>query len=126
MKHSFSILWLVLGTLLSGVVQTNAQVNVTQHHNHDSRHGLYVDPAFVGVLINNPASVTAWATSAIGGAIWGVGGIASDGTNPFVSTGNTFNTGGNWGGGEAVIRFRPGPIFTGRDTYSYPDTHGCA
>ncbi len=26
----------------------------------------------VGVPINNPASVTAWATSAIGGGIWGV------------------------------------------------------
>ena len=23
------------------------------------------------------------------------------------------NTGGNWGGGEAVIRFQPGPIFSG-------------
>ena len=53
------------------------------------------------------------ATSAIGGAIWGVGGVASDGTNPFVTTGNTFNTSGNWGGGEAVIRFQPGPIFSG-------------
>ena len=67
----------------------------------------------VGVPINNPASVTAWATDAIGGGIWGVGGIASDGTNPFVTTGNTFNTGGNWSGGEAVVRFQPGPIFSG-------------
>ncbi|PYJ92047.1 MAG: hypothetical protein DME71_00385, partial [Verrucomicrobia bacterium] len=67
----------------------------------------------VGVPINNPASVTAWATSALGGAIWGVGGIASDGTNPFAATGNTYNTGGIWGGGEAVIRFQPGPIFSG-------------
>ena len=67
----------------------------------------------VGVPINNPASVMAWATDAIGGAIWGVGGVASDGSNPFVTTGNTFDTLGNWGGGEAVIRFQPGPIFTG-------------
>jgi hypothetical protein len=67
----------------------------------------------VGVPIDNPASVTAWATSAGGGGIWGVGGVASDGTNPFVTTSNTFNTGGNWSGGEAVIRFQPGPIFTG-------------
>jgi hypothetical protein len=29
-----------------GVFSANAQVNVTQHHNHDSRDGLYVDPAF--------------------------------------------------------------------------------
>jgi outer membrane protein assembly factor BamB len=67
----------------------------------------------VGVPINDPSGVMAWATDAIGGAIWGVGGVASDGKNPFVVTGNTFNTGGNWGGGEAVIRFQPGPIFTG-------------
>ena len=67
----------------------------------------------VGVPINNPAGAMAWATSAIGGTVWGVGGVASDGTNPFITTGNTFNTGGNWGGGEAVIRFQPGPIFTG-------------
>ncbi len=67
----------------------------------------------VGVPINNPASVTAWATTATGGGVWGVGGVASDGTNPFVATGNTFSTGGVWSGGEAVIRFLPGPIFTG-------------
>ena len=69
----------------------------------------------VGVPINNPASVTAWAaaTSGHGGAIWGVGGIASDGANPFVTTGNGW-TGGTWDGSEAVIRFQPGPIFTGQ------------
>ena len=71
----------------------------------------------VGVPINNPASVTAWAagtsTGTHGGAIWGVGGIASDGNDPFVTTGNTFDTGGTWDGGEAVIRFQPGPIFSG-------------
>jgi hypothetical protein len=68
----------------------------------------------VGVPINNPADVTAWAaaTSDHGGGIWGVGGVASDGANPFVTTGNTW-TNGNWSGGEAVIRFQPGPIFTG-------------
>jgi hypothetical protein len=70
----------------------------------------------VGVPINNPASVTAWATSAIGGGIWAVGGVASDGSNPFIASGNTFNTGGTWSGGEAVIRFQPGPIFSGNPT----------
>ncbi len=67
-----------------------------------------------GVPINNPASVTAWAAATSpdshGGAIWGVGGIASDGNNPFVTTGNIFDPGGDWSGGEAVIRFQPGPI----------------
>ena len=67
----------------------------------------------VGVPINNPSSVRAWATTAIGGGIWGHGGVASDGTNIFVVTGNTFNTGGTWGGGEAIIRLQPGPIFSG-------------
>jgi outer membrane protein assembly factor BamB len=49
----------------------------------------------VGVPINNPASVTAWAATPFdGGGIWAVGGVASDGTNPFVTTGNTTGTGG--------------------------------
>jgi plastocyanin len=69
----------------------------------------------VGVPINNPADVTAWAaatsTGTHGGAIWGVGGIASDGNNLFVTTGNTFDTGGDWDGGEAVIRFQALPAF---------------
>ena len=70
----------------------------------------------VGVNINNPSSVGAWATTAIGGGIWGHGGVASDGTNMFVVTGNTFNTGGNWMGGEAIIRLQAGPTWTGNST----------
>ncbi len=66
----------------------------------------------VGVPINNPSGVRAWATTAIGGGVWGHGGVASDGTNMFVVTGNTFNTGGTWGCGEAVIRLQAGPVFT--------------
>ena len=71
----------------------------------------------VGVPIDDRSSqrVTAWAAAyqnPRGGAIWGVGGIASDGKNPFVITGNTFSP-PNWEGGEAVIRFQPGPIFSG-------------
>ncbi len=79
-------------------------------HNGDcgSYHGWVV-----GVPINNPSAVTAWATAATGGGIWGTGGMASDGTNSFVITGNTFSTGGVWGGGEAVIRLLPGPVFSG-------------
>jgi hypothetical protein len=64
----------------------------------------------VGVDITNPASVTSWATTASKGGAWSVGGVASDGDSPFIATGNT-STGGNWGGGEAVVRFQPGPIF---------------
>jgi outer membrane protein assembly factor BamB len=67
----------------------------------------------IGVPIDNPAAVMAWATDAAKGGIWGVGGIASDGKHPFITTGNTTNTNGVWGGGEAVIRFQPGPVFSG-------------
>ena len=77
----------------------------------------------VGVQINNPASVMAWHTTAIGGGVWGPGGVASDGTNLFVTTGNTFQTGGNWGGGEAVIRLQPGPIFTGQPSDYWAPTN---
>jgi FG-GAP-like repeat/PQQ enzyme repeat len=66
----------------------------------------------VGISINNPASVRAWATAAVGGGIWGHSGVASDGANMFVITGNTFNTQGNWMGGEAIIRLQAGPVFS--------------
>jgi len=77
----------------------------------------------VGVDINNPSSVMAWATTAMGGGIWGHGGVASDGTNMFVVTGNTFNTGGNWMGGEAIIRLQAGPTWTGLPTDYWAPTN---
>jgi hypothetical protein len=77
----------------------------------------------VGIDINNPSNVTAWATTAIGGGIWGHGGVASDGTNVFVVTGNTFNTGGNWMGGEAIIRLQSGPVWTGQPTDYWAPTN---
>ena len=67
----------------------------------------------VGVDINNPLNVGAWATTAAKGGIWGHSGVASDGTNMFVITGNTTGTGGVWGGGEAIIRLQAGPFWTG-------------
>jgi len=66
----------------------------------------------VGAPITNPASVTAWATGANRGGAWSVGGIASDGVNPFLATGNTVGT-TVWTGGEAILRFQPGPVFSG-------------
>ncbi len=66
----------------------------------------------VGVPLNNPANVMAWATGARGGGSWAVGGVASDGINPFIATGNTFGA-SVWSGGEAIIRFQPGPVFSG-------------
>src|SRR5437870_12840451 len=77
----------------------------------------------VGVDINNPSNVHAWATTAIGGGIWGHGGVASDGTNMFVVTGNTFNTGGVWSGGEAIIRLQAGPIWSGQPTDYWAPTN---
>ncbi len=77
----------------------------------------------VGVDINNPANVGAWATTAVGGGIWGHGGVASDGTNMFVVTGNTFNTGGVWSGGEAIIRLQAGPVFSGNPTDYWAPTN---
>jgi len=59
----------------------------------------------VGVYINNPSSVEAWRRQRLAAEI-GATACASDGTNMFVVTGNTFNTGGNWMGGEAIIRCR--------------------
>src|SRR6476661_1718722 len=53
MKFLFFTFSIVLVCLCSGVVPANAQVNVTQFHNHDSRDGLYVDAAFT------PSSCTA-------------------------------------------------------------------
>ena len=50
MKNSFSILCVAV---LSAVLPANASVNVTQHHNHDSRDGLYIDPAFTQTAAAN-------------------------------------------------------------------------
>lgn len=79
----------------------------------------------VGVQINNPSTgVMAWATTAPrGGGIWGHSGVASDGTNMFVITGNTFSTGGVWGGGEAIIRLQAGPFWSGMPTDYWAPTN---
>ena len=77
----------------------------------------------VGVDINNPANVGAWATTAAKGGIWGHSGVASDGTNMFVITGNTTGTGGVWGGGEAIIRLQPGPFWSGMPTDYWAPTN---
>jgi outer membrane protein assembly factor BamB len=65
----------------------------------------------VGVPLADPQHPKGWATAATGGGIWAVGGIASDGAQLFVATGNTFNA-STWGGGEAIIRLSAGPAFS--------------
>jgi len=101
--------------LVNGIVYISYSAYVGDCENY---HGWVV-----GVDINSPSNVGAWATTAIGGGIWGHGGVASDGTNMFVVTGNTFNTGGNWMGGEAIIRLQAGPTFTGQPTDYWAPTN---
>src|SRR6266480_4603220 len=46
MKFLFSIFSVVVVCFWSAILPANAQVNVTQFHNHDSRDGLYIDSTF--------------------------------------------------------------------------------
>src|SRR5438094_10099367 len=46
MKPLSSTFSVVIVCFWGATLSTNAQVNVTQFHNHDSRDGLYVDSAF--------------------------------------------------------------------------------
>src|SRR2546430_2145813 len=52
----------------------------------------------VGVQMNNPASVMNWATGTARAGVWAPGGVASDGTNTYVTTGN--GSGTTWAGNE--------------------------
>ena len=54
-----------------------------------------------------PSIVGSWKTRAHGGGIWAQGGIASDGTSLYATTGNTFGS-TVWRDGEAVVRLTPG------------------
>jgi hypothetical protein len=78
--------------------------------NYAGRYGDCGD--YHGVVIEidpTKRSITgSWATRANGGGIWAQGGLASDGTSLYATTGNTSGTGGTWQDGEAVIRLRPG------------------
>jgi hypothetical protein len=68
----------------------------------------------VSISTTDPTSVTAFATTAIGGGIWGPSGVASDGTSAYFATGNTMGTISNpsshpamYGGGESVFKLPP-------------------
>jgi outer membrane protein assembly factor BamB len=60
----------------------------------------------VGIGEADPHEFVAWHTRAPGGAIWGQGGVVSDGKALYVATGNTMGA-RNWSDGEAVIRLAP-------------------
>jgi hypothetical protein len=77
----------------------------------------------VGVQMNNPASVTSWATTAPKSGIWGPGGIANDGTNLFVTTGNATLGTPTWGAQESIIRLQAGPVFSGLTTDFWTPTN---
>lgn len=61
----------------------------------------------VGVSLRDPKQITAWRTRGRAGGIWAPGGVASDGTSLFVTTGNTMGV-AQWSDGEAIIRLAPG------------------
>ncbi|HEX4514358.1 MAG TPA: hypothetical protein VH054_12500 [Polyangiaceae bacterium] len=79
-----------------------------------SYHGWVVGVPFpAGSPITAYAASTAANTHAAG--IWAPGGPASDGTDVFVTTGNTFGA-TTWGGQEAVLRLKAGPTFSNQTT----------
>jgi len=65
----------------------------------------------VGVPLAHPDQVKAWATRAPGAGSWATGGVASDGTSLYITTGNGFRSNG-WADQEAVVRLGPGPLFS--------------
>lgn len=69
----------------------------------------------LGIPLTNPTKIMTWATAANGGGAWAVGGVASDGVDPFVATGNTFNA-TTWGGGEAIVHLQPSLVLTNGGT----------
>ena len=72
----------------------------------------------VGVPLADPAAARSWIPTPVtenGVAIWSPGGIADDGVNLYVATGNTVGGGltSYWSGSEALIRLNEGPVFSG-------------
>ena len=89
--------------------------------------GLYGDCStyygwLVRVSLSNPTNVVSWATTASGGGAWSVGGVASDGTDPFIATGNTFGA-STWGGGEAVMHLAANTMLPGGATNYWTPTN---
>lgn len=60
----------------------------------------------LGLNVASPGLTGVWETRAAWGGVWSQGGVTSDGTSLFVTTGNTTRT-TRWGDGEAVIRLLP-------------------
>lgn len=70
----------------------------------------------IGIATANPQTIKVYKTGASsGGGMWAAGGPSSDGTNVYVTSGNTFGA-SSWSGGEAILRFQAGPVFSGQAT----------
>jgi len=68
----------------------------------------------IGINTSAPQNIRTFKTGGTrGGGIWGTGGPSTDGTNVYVTTGNTFGA-TTWSRGEAVIRLQSGPMFSGQ------------
>ena len=76
----------------------------------------------LGISLNG-SLLGSWTTTSLKSGIWTPGGIASDGTNLFVATGNAPGGTTPWGGSEAIIRLQPGPIFSGNTTDYWAPTN---
>ncbi len=68
----------------------------------------------VGIPTADPAHPKGYATPSGEAGSWAPGGLASDGTNIFATTGNG-NT-NTWAGNDAILRFQAGPVFSGKTT----------
>ncbi len=81
---------------------------------HDAK-GTYYRGSVVAIPLTNPAGAKLWTTKTIKAGAWAGGGIASDGTNMYLATGNG-GGGTTWAGSEAVIRFKAsdGAVFSGQ------------
>jgi outer membrane protein assembly factor BamB len=82
----------------------------------------------VGINTSDPTKVDSYTTPGERAGIWGT--LSNDGTSVFAVTGNTARGTTTWSGGEALLRFSPGPKFSGAKTdyftpsnWQYLDEH---
>jgi hypothetical protein len=66
----------------------------------------------VGVSTATGTVANNYVTAAAISGIWSPGGLASDGTNIYATSGNAPGGTATWGGQEAVLRFQAGPTFS--------------
>ena len=78
----------------------------------------------IAVDTKNPATIGAWSTRLVGGAIWSPGGFASDGNGVIITTGNyfpgSFTAPMMYGDTESIIRLTGMPSALTRSAAYYP------